>query len=435
MYSSSTRGSYKPVAPYGGLDAKHLEKLREFSRDVKPVFRYNCPSGYTHDAEPFDLNKPTKAQIAPNNVWFVDSHDAKGHACMPQGGWGTQPALGLNDELASMYRTKPGMDSAKISSAASSLMCDPCNRGRGRISKCNLDQAASMLSDEVSHIKEQDDNIPGTGLELAGGAKLTSSTACAINDLVKGLSKDQREALEDKLEQTLADHQEKIKEREKRQLECIVNKYNPLLPTGEARLDAQSLLDDALSCAQASADPSLMNDLDYSEVCSASPSCLSSMKRVTALDNIQKKVKKAEYQKEKHAALMKVYSKYHRAVKRCGVMTPADELKIKYKLECIVRKFYRQTKEYRSEDEVGGEVNAMFDSFKRCAPQCGTTAGCGDAAECVRSLNCNSTMCIPTVLDDIRKEAKEGCKIAPVADEMTEYMKRFYAKQRHLQNF
>ena len=435
---------YSSPAPFAKLkpvkdsdaSAPYLAQLKNYAKTVKPVFRYSCPAGYTHDdpaAEfPNDTNKIGK-------LWFMDKD---GHACKPTAGWGTQPALSYNDELARMYRENEGkLTTDKIYHAKNTLMCSPC--GRSGMSKKSVSCAADSLISTISDIKSTDSKVTSEGLggggmsyvaseapSLLGGGKVSDNTKCALGDMVKGLTTDQRERLKVQAGAVVDEYTVKLKTKARSELECLVSNDSDqmrcLSPTlrGEVSNLKLVLPDQAVSCSKASY-------LGESESgCSPSSSCLSSARKIDALEKMKKKVKQVEPKKRLYKDTMKVFLKYRTEVRSCGGvagLTEDDERKYKCALASAYHKYHRSLGQPKTDDEIVVEVDRLFAQFKGCAPVCGPES-CPPGGACVPST-CGSAVCIPRELSQMKTDVKEASKLGPIVDDMSDWWSKFYAEQ------
>jgi len=429
-----------PAAPY-------LEKLREYAKQVKPVFRYSCPPGYTHD-NPGESFPDDPAKIG--KLWFMDKD---GHACKPTAGWGTQPALALNDEYARMYRENEGqLTTDKIYKAKNELMCSPC--GRSGLSKKSVSCAADSLISTISDIKSTDSagmeagvfTLGGGGMShvsassqapsLLGGGKVSEETKCALGDMVKGLTPEQRNKLEADAEQVVQAYTDKLKTKAQSELECLIAPDSDRMRCLSPGLRDQvvtlknMLPDQAVSCSEASY-------MGKSESrCSPSASCLSSARKIDALETMKKQVKQVEPKKRLYKDSMKVFMKYRSEVRSCGGvarLTEDDERKYKIALASAYHKYYRSIGEHKTDEEIVAKVDQLFAQFKSCAPVCGPE-GCPPGGACVSST-CGSSVCIPSNLSQMKKEVKEESKLGPIVDDMSDWWSKFYAEQGHFRKY
>jgi hypothetical protein len=429
-----------PTAPY-------LEKLREYAKQVKPVFRYSCPPGYTHD-NPGDGFPDDTAKIG--KLWFMDKD---GHACKPTAGWGTQPALALNDEYARMYReNEDKLTTDKIYRAKNELMCSPC--GRSGLSKKSVSCAADSLISTISDIKSTDSagmvgdvfTLGGGGMShvsasseapsLLGGGKVSEETKCALGDMVKGLTPGERAGLQAAAQGVVTAYTNKLKTKAASELECLVSPdsdrmrcLSPPLRRSVVRLK-NMLPDQAVSCSQASYMGESVSG------CSPSASCLSSARKIDELENMKKKVKEVEPKKRLYKDTMKVFMKYRSEVRSCGGvagLTADDERKYKIALASAYHKYHRSLGNPKTDDEIVKKVDPIFADFKKCAPVCGPE-GCPPGGDCVSST-CGSSVCIPKELSQMKKDVREASKLGPIVDDMSDWWSKFYAEQGNFRKY
>ena len=449
-YSSSA--PFTKLKPVNDSDASapYLAKLREYAKSVKPVFRYSCPPGYTHDnAGDGFPDDPTKI----GKLWFMDK---SGHACKPVDGWGTQPALALNDEYARMYRENDSKLTAdKIYKAKNELMCSPC--GRSGLSKKSLSCAADSLISTISDIKSTDKAgmvgdvyiLGGGGMSgmshvsasseapsLLGGGKVSEDTKCALGDMVKGLTDAQRTQLQTEAQAVVQEYTQKLKTKAASELECLVSNdsdqircLSPALRREVANLK-DMLPDQAVSCSEASYTGASVTG------CSPSASCLSSARKIEALEKMKKKVKEIEPKKRLYKDTVKVFMKYRSEVRSCGgvaALTEDDERKYKIALASAYHKYHRSIGKPKTDDKIVEKVDLLFAHFKVCAPVCGTD-GCPPGGDCVSS-KCGSSVCIPRELSQMKTDVKEASKLGPIVDDMSDWWSKFYAEQGQFRKY
>jgi hypothetical protein len=431
------------LRPAGGVSQDHINTLKAWGVANPPVFRSKCPPGYTHCAGAFDKNKPE--QVANQNLWFVDDH---GHVCMPKCGWGTQPDLRIKDRIAQMVRNKEiDKDKAtpdKIRQITSGMLCDPCTPGKGSVSR-----ASCALTTTLRELDETDKLVQaqklaggflsgGADLGLSGGAKLSARSKCDLESMVRGMDKGKRDRLKDECEQITADYKKKVTKKHIAMLQCKARKYEDDVPPAkyaQVRNHIPAFVESALNCAE-------YNGLNVLPGDCVRTSCFSGRAQPTSVAVVKVTHKKVKILKRMYHGLMDIYTQLRRKARGCCPLSLHDKMK----LQCKVQQIYFKAAhaEHRLKQAVDGtgagpnldskreDADGMWAQMQECAALCGKDdTGCG-TGNCVPSMYCESGVCVPKALDEMRKEIKKIEKITPVTREYVDYMNKVVSQHRRL---
>lgn len=482
---------YAPLRASGELTDAHLDALRQYAQDTrngsKPVYRANCPPGYTHCTRAFPTDKP--GTVANNKLWFIDGH---GHLCMPKCGWGAQPELRLKDQAAQMVRSGE-MDPTKVTpekiqAAAARMQCDPCGKG-----KKNVSRVANMLSCTLRDLDRVDKEIdakvaegkkaleggmyggggmggcwsrssmsggmhgmhtpptPPSPASLAGGATSTAAK-CELQAMVGGLDAEKISKLTTLASTALASVTDKKREHHKNKLLCkllALHEQSPLLKLRayddgtrdyvlqtEEDLKALAVQSVAQAVYCASTAP-WVDPADAKAKGCVPSSCYSKSFKIDDTD-LNKSIKTFKLEKHLFDTLIHLFVEYKKVLKLCE----PEKAEAERVWECKVTQAF--TKLQNDAQKCGVPVPPIFRQRTRVTSQMKTVAALkcdepNNADKCKAAGGkqvCSGTtmVCIPATLADLKERMKRDKNEIKLNSMIQEYQKVIIADVRRTLN-